>query len=1123
MAQIVHVTTLTDPVAVDQPAAPVTALEIGQTASGALLYASSPAGGVVTAYALSGSGSATLVDQQALTDPPSAGGGGADAPEAVVTLNGQIYRVVLDHPDHAVQLFRLNPTGGSDLVATMGAEQGLGLSTPTQLEVLEIAGTAYAIIGGAGSSSLSVLEVTATGELIPRDHVIDDMETRFSRVTSLETLQVDGRSYVIAGGADDGLSLFELLPGGRLVHLDTVADSAEMSLVNVVTLAAQETGNGLQIFAGSEREPGVTQLQVSLGTTGAAQLAWDGGATLTGTAGADLLVGGAGADLLKGGAGADLLLDGGGEDRMQGGAGADLFLLDADGAVDHILDFDPREDVLDLSAWTMLRSMDQIAITQTSDGARLSFGEEVLILHNPEGGAYDPSLLAGLDVLNLSRVHLTMFDGLTPDPVQILFEGSAAGETIHGNAADNTLLGLGGNDILLGRAGADTLDGGAGTDRAAYWTASAGILADLQFAHANTGEAAGDTYISIENLQGTNHQDDLRGDGAANTIWGNAGDDTLHGRGGHDRLVGADGDDILLGGTGADRLEGGAGLDRAAYWAASAGLLVDLQFAQLNTGDAAGDSFDSIEALIGSKHHDDLRGDGGDNILQGNEGDDSLHGRNGDDHLIGGAGNDLLQGGAGADQLVGGAGTDRAAYYASNGQIIADLEFVHVNQGDAAGDSYDSIEDLQGGESNDDLRGDGAANTLWGGAGNDTLHGRGGHDRLVGDAGNDLLLGGAGADDLIGGSGTDRAAYWTASAGILADLQFAGANTGEAAGDTYAGIEDLQGSQYRDDLRGDGAANTLWGGSGNDTLHGRGGHDRLVGDAGDDVLLGGAGADQLVGGAGTDRAAYWASSVGLLVDLQFAASNTGEAAGDSYAGIEDLQGSKYHDDLRGTNGANSLWGGAGDDTLHGRGGHDQLVGGDGEDVLLGGAGADRLDGGAGTDRAAYWTASSGVLADLAYTHLNTGEAAGDSYTSVEDLQGSRFEDRLRGDAGANSLWGGDGHDTLHGRAGDDRLFGQNGRDYMVGGAGNDRLNGGAGADTFVFEAGHDVIEDLTLGEDQLRLSSELFDGQPITAETLDPFVTAQAAGLLLDFGSGNSLLLVNIHVPEDILGSISLL
>ena len=426
MAQIVHVTTLTDPVAVDQPAAPVMALEISQTASGPQLLATSPAGGVVTAYALSGDAPATRIGQQALTEPPAAGGGKV-SPEIAISLNGQTWRVVLDHAADTVELFSLNPSGGSTLVDTMGAAQGLGISTPTQLAALEMGGTAYVVVGAAGSSSLTVLEVTAAGELIPRDHIFDDLSTRFSRVTSLETIQMDGRSYVIAGGADDGLSLFELLPGGRLVHLDTVEDSHDLALANVVSLAAQETPGGMQIFAGSESEPGVTQLQVSFGVSGAVQVASDGGGTLTGTAGEDLLVGGAGADLLKGGGGADLLLDGSGSDRLQGGAGADLFLLDADGEVDHILDFDPRVDALDLSAWTMLRSLDQLAISLTSDGARLSFRDEVLILHNPQGGAYDPALLAGLDVLNLSRVHLTMFDDLVPEPVQTLFEGTEAG------------------------------------------------------------------------------------------------------------------------------------------------------------------------------------------------------------------------------------------------------------------------------------------------------------------------------------------------------------------------------------------------------------------------------------------------------------------------------------------------------------------------------------------------------------------------------------------------------------------------------------------------------------------------------------------------------------------------
>ncbi|WP_424973062.1 calcium-binding protein [Dinoroseobacter sp. S76] len=1108
MAQTIHITTLTDPVAVDQTAATVTDLQIGQTASGTQLYATSPAGGTVTAYALSETGTATYAGQQDLTTPPALDG---SAPvDALLTFGGQSYRVVLDLESDGVLLYSLNPTGGSALVDTLGAEDGLGISVPTQLEVLDVDGRAYAIVGSAGSSSLSVIEITPGGELIPRDHIIDDLDTRFSQVTSLETIQADGRSYVIAGGADDGISLFELLPGGRLFHLETLADTQDVSLANVVTLAVNATSDALQIFAGSELEPGVTQIVVPFGPTGSVLVAWDNGGTLSGTSGEDLLIGGAGNDILLGQAGADLLLDGDGVDELRGGAGPDLFLLSADGMEDHILDFDILEDGLDLSAWTMLRSIEQLTITATSDGARLSFGDEVLYLHNPDNTPYDPTLLGALDVLNLSRVHLTMFEGLTSNPVQILFEGSNVADTIHGNEYDNVLRGYNGDDLLLGGVGADRLEGGAGTDRAAYWTASAGLLADLQFSHANTGEAAGDTYVSIEHLQGTNYQDDLRGDGAANTIWGNDGNDTLHGRGGNDRLVGADGDDTLLGGAGADRLEGGAGTDRAAYWTSGAGLLVDLQFAQFNTGEAAGDTYSSIEVLIGSKYRDDLRGNNGANTLLGNDGDDSLQGRGGDDELIGGAGNDLLQGGAGKDHLDGGAGTDRAAYYSANAAILADLEFAHVNTGDAAGDTYASIEDLQGSKYRDDLRGNGAANTLWGGAGDDVLHGRGGNDRLVGDAGNDVLLGGTGADQLEGGAGTDRAAYWKANSGVLADLQFSGANTGEAAGDTYASIEDLQGSQFRDDLRGNNGVNTLWGGAGDDTLHGRGGNDRLVGDAGDDILLGGAGSDQLIGGAGTDRAAYWKAGSGVLADLQFSGSNTGEAAGDTYASIEDLQGGQYRDDLRGNNGVNTLLGGAGDDVLHGRGGNDRLVGEEGDDILLGGAGGDQLVGGAGTDRAAYWKANSGVLADLQFAHLNTGEAAGDSYDSVEDLQGTQFEDRVRGDSGNNSLWAGDGNDTLHGRDGDDHLFGQNGRDYMVGGVGNDRLSGGAGADTFVFETGHDVIEDLTIGEDRLRLAPDLLGGGPVTAETLAPFAEAQAEGLLLDFGATGSVLLIGV-------------
>ncbi len=639
--------------------------------------------------------------------------------------------------------------------------------------------------------------------------------------------------------------------------------------------------------------------------------------------------------------------------------------------------------------------------------------------------------------------------------------GTVGNDTLPGTALDDSIVGLAGNDVLLGYAGADVLNGGAGIDRAAYWTAKGAIRADLIFTQVNTGDAKGDTYTGIENLQGTNFNDDLRGDNVANTIWGVNGNDTIHGRGGDDTLNGQNGNDILLGYAGGDDLDGGAGTDRAAYWTAAMAVRADLRFANVNTGDAAGDTYTSIENLQGSNHNDDLRGDNGANTIWGVNGNDTIHGRGGDDTLNGQNGNDILLGYAGGDDLNGGAGTDRAAYWTASAAIRADLQFAHVNTSDAAGDTYTSIEDLQGSNHNDDLRGDNGANTIWGGNGNDTIHGRGGDDALNGQNGNDILLGYAGGDDLDGGAGTDRAAYWTATMAIRADLQLAHVNTGDAAGDTYTSIEDVQGSSHNDDLRGDNGANTLWGGNGNDTIHGRGGNDVLNGQNGNDILIGYAGGDDLDGGAGTDRAAYWTASAAIRADLQFAHVNTGDAAGDTYTSIEDVQGSSHNDDLRGDNGGNTIWGGNGNDTIHGRGGNDVLNGQNGNDILIGYAGGDDLDGGAGTDRAAYWTASAAIRADLQFAHVNTGDAAGDTYTSIEDVQGSSHNDDLRGDNGGNTIWGGNGNDTIHGRGGNDVLNGQNGNDILIGYAGGDDLDGGAGTDRAAYwTAGAGVRADL---------------------------------------------------------------
>jgi Ca2+-binding RTX toxin-like protein len=121
--------------------------------------------------------------------------------------------------------------------------------------------------------------------------------------------------------------------------------------------------------------------------------------------------------------------------------------------------------------------------------------------------------------------------------------------------------------------------------------------------------------------------------------------------------------------------------------------------------------------------------------------------------------------------------------------------------------------------------------------------------------------------------------------------------------------------------------------------------------------------------------------------------------------------------------------------------HERLHGNAGNDVITGGGGADEIFGGAGFDTVSYATASAGVTASLKDPSINTGDAAGDVYASIERVEGSAFDDTLIAASTTRHLGGGDGNDTL------------------IGGRGIDWIDGGAGIDTAGFSL---AFNDYTL-------------------------------------------------------------
>lgn len=128
--------------------------------------------------------------------------------------------------------------------------------------------------------------------------------------------------------------------------------------------------------------------------------------------------------------------------------------------------------------------------------------------------------------------------------------------------------------------------------------------------------------------------------------------------GGNDVLVGADGNDLFIGGLGNDIHDGGDGEDAVSYLRSPSAVTINLESNSGNGGHATGDTYQSIENIIGSSFNDVLTGNSQANTLIGLEGEDRINGSNGNDIILGNGGKDILNGDEGDDILNGGEKND---------------------------------------------------------------------------------------------------------------------------------------------------------------------------------------------------------------------------------------------------------------------------------------------------------------------------------------------------------------------------------------------------------------------------------------------------------------------------------
>ncbi|NES20943.1 MAG: hypothetical protein F6K41_18925 [Symploca sp. SIO3E6] len=248
----------------------------------------------------------------------------------------------------------------------------------------------------------------------------------------------------------------------------------------------------------------------------------------------------------------DILIGDQGNNWLQGNAGVDYF--DGGEGIDTVNFNENFAITADLSQGRATYINDAgVEVVETLINIERLFGtdfDDTLIgdqgnnwLHGNAGADYFDGG-EGIDTVNfnenfaitadLSQGYATYINDAGVEVVETLINI----ERLVGTAFDDTLIGDQGHNVLWGNAGNDVLDGRGGIDTASFFGLQAGVTVNLNQETATlvnqAGELEVDTLVNIENLTGTNFDDQLTGDAGNNT------------------LRGLDGDDLLTGGAGAD-------------------------------------------------------------------------------------------------------------------------------------------------------------------------------------------------------------------------------------------------------------------------------------------------------------------------------------------------------------------------------------------------------------------------------------------------------------------------------------------------------------------------------------------------------------------------------------------
>ncbi len=146
-------------------------------------------------------------------------------------------------------------------------------------------------------------------------------------------------------------------------------------------------------------------------------------------------------------------------------------------------------------------------------------------------------------------------DFIAGDADHDVLYGGAGYDNLFGGSGSDQLYGGADNDFLDGGAGRDYYDGGSGYDTISFLTAPGAASVGLYLTRgqvANDGYGLTEDAFAIEGVVGSDFNDIILANEAANVLQGGLGNDVIYAGYGNDFILGGSGNDTLFGDEGYD-------------------------------------------------------------------------------------------------------------------------------------------------------------------------------------------------------------------------------------------------------------------------------------------------------------------------------------------------------------------------------------------------------------------------------------------------------------------------------------------------------------------------------------------------------------------------------------------